>query len=104
MYAPCVGYDHRTLVNLAPGPTRNADIDDGWQVSRRPGNETIVEDPYRFPSGFRALSDVVHSQGLKMGLYTSRTALTCQLRPGSYLHEELDVETYCSDFAVDYVK
>jgi alpha-galactosidase len=42
-------------------------IDDCWQVQRL-SNGTIVPDPARFPSGMRALSDFVHSKGLKFGL------------------------------------
>jgi alpha-galactosidase len=77
-------------------------IDDGWQVSRMQ-NGTIVEDPVRFPSGMRALAAGVHSRGLRFGLYTSQTALTCQKRPGSYSYEAIDIERYC-DWGVDYIK
>ena len=49
-------------------------IDDCWQVERLP-NGTIVPDPARFPSGMRALSDYVHSQGLKFGLVSTHSLL-----------------------------
>jgi alpha-galactosidase len=40
-------------------------IDDCWQVART-DNGTIIPDPTRFPSGMRALTDYVHSKGLKV--------------------------------------
>jgi hypothetical protein len=80
----------------------NINIDDGWQVSRM-GNGTIVEDPVRFPSGMRALAVGVQSRGLRFGLYTSQTSLTCQQRPGSYKYEAIDIERYC-DLGLDYIK
>lgn len=77
-------------------------IDDGWQVARM-SNGSIVEDPVRFPSSMRALAAAVHARGLRFGLYTSATSLTCQRRPGSYGFEAVDVERYCY-FDIDYIK
>ena len=77
-------------------------IDDGWQVSRM-DNGTIVEDPAKFPSGMFALSAAVHARGLKFGLYTAQTALTCQGRPASYMHEAVDVARWCA-WSLDYIK
>ena len=62
---------------------------------QRTANGTIVADPTRFPSGMRALSDYVHSKGLRFGLYTARGSGTCQGRPGSLDHEYIDAATYC---------
>src|SRR4051812_48956339 len=39
-------------------------IDDCWQVARD-GEGNIVPDPKRFPHGMKALSNYVHSKGLK---------------------------------------
>ena len=77
-------------------------VDDGWQVAR---NSTgyIIEDPARFPSGFAALASGLHAMGLRSGLYTSATSLTCQDRPGSYGFEAQDAASYCA-FGVDYAK
>ncbi len=36
----------------------------------------------------------VHSLGLKFGLYTDRSNLTCARRPGAWGHEQGDAETY----------
>jgi alpha-galactosidase len=77
-------------------------IDDCWQVSR---NETgyIEEDPVKFPSGIRALSDKVHSLGLKFGLYSDAGLFTCQRRPGGLYHETKDAASY-KEFNIDYLK
>jgi alpha-galactosidase len=77
-------------------------IDDCWQVSRDDkGN--IVPDPRRFPSGMKALSDYVHSRGLKFGLYSDAGTATCQKRPGSKGFEEKDAQQYAA-WNVDYLK
>jgi hypothetical protein len=36
-------------------------------------------------------------------VYTAAHERTCQGRPGSYLHEELDSKLFC-DFRVDFLK
>eukprot|EP00040_Diaphanoeca_grandis_P027821 m.159215 g.159215 ORF g.159215 m.159215 type:complete len:969 (-) comp31127_c1_seq1:249-3155(-) len=77
-------------------------IDDCWQVARD-ANGRIIEDPVRFPSGIKALTDYVHSKGLKFGLYTARGSGTCQGRPGSLNYELIDAATYC-DWGIDYIK
>ncbi|KAJ3003789.1 UNVERIFIED_CONTAM: hypothetical protein HDU68_005499, partial [Siphonaria sp. JEL0065] len=77
-------------------------VDDCWQSSR---NESgfIKEDPTAFPSGMRALSDYVHSKGLKFGLYSSAGLQTCEGRPGGLHHEIQDAQTYAS-WKIDYFK
>ena len=77
-------------------------IDDCWQVARD-AKGVIVADSTRFPDGIKPLADYVHSKGLKFGIYTDAGRLTCQRRPGSYGHEELDAKTY-AQWGVDYVK
>jgi alpha-galactosidase len=57
-------------------------LDDCWQISRD-DDGYIQEDPDAFPSGIPALSDYVHSLGLKFGLYSDAGTNTCQRRPGS---------------------
>ena len=51
----------------------------------------------------RALSDYVHSKGLKFGLYTAKGTTTPQKRPGACQHEKIDAQTYC-DWNLDYLK
>jgi alpha-galactosidase len=77
-------------------------IDDCWQVDRGQDGR-IVPDPERFPSGMKALADYVHNAGLKFGVYTDVGPQTCQGRPGSLGHEEVDAQTY-AEWGVDYVK
>ncbi len=77
-------------------------IDDCWQVARTPQG-VIIADSVRFPHGIKALADYVHGKGLKFGIYTDAGRQTCEGRPGSYQHEEIDAKTYAS-WGVDYVK
>jgi len=77
-------------------------LDDCWQVSRDEQGY-IEEDREAFPSGMAALSDYVHSLGLKFGLYSDAGTLTCQGRPGSLGFESQDAETY-SRWKIDYLK
>jgi alpha-galactosidase len=77
-------------------------IDDCWQV-KRDEKGRIVPDPERFSSGMKALADYVHGKGLKFGLYSDAGTGTCEKRPGSKEHEELDAKTY-AEWGVDYLK
>ena len=78
-------------------------LDDCWQVDRDKNTSIIIEDPNNFPSGMKALSDYVHSKGLKFGLYSDAGFATCQGRPGSLGYEEIDAKTYAK-WEVDYLK
>ena len=77
-------------------------IDDCWQVARDDNGE-LVPDPERFPSGIKALSDYVHSRGLKFGIYSCAGDMTCQNRPGSRGYEFQDARTFAK-WGVDYLK
>jgi len=77
-------------------------IDDCWQVTRD-DNGNIVADPQRFPSGIKALTDYVHSKGLKFGLYSDAGTKTCAGRPGSQGHEFQDALQYAR-WGADYLK
>ncbi len=70
---------------------------------QRSRNGTINYDPTRFPGGLKSLADYIHMKGLKFGVYTAQREFTCQRRPGSWLHEAIDVEKYC-EWGVDYLK
>jgi len=78
-------------------------IDDGWMAPARDSNGNLVSDPNKFPSGIKALADYVHSKGLKFGIYEDRGHLTCQQLPGSFQHEQADINTFAS-WGVDYIK
>ncbi|HEX5180807.1 MAG TPA: glycoside hydrolase family 27 protein [Gemmatimonadaceae bacterium] len=77
-------------------------IDDCWQVARD-ANGVLVADSTRFPHGIKSLADYVHAKGLLFGIYTDAGTNTCQGRPGTLGHEDLDARTF-ADWGVDYVK
>jgi alpha-galactosidase len=51
----------------------------------------------------KALSDYIHSKGLKFGIYSSHGLRTCAKHEGSYGHEQQDPESYAK-WGVDYLK
>lgn len=77
-------------------------IDDCWH-GRRDKDGFITANATKFPSGIKALSDYVHSRGLKFGIYSDAGALTCGKQPGSQGHEYQDALTYAR-WGVDYLK
>jgi alpha-galactosidase len=75
-------------------------IDDTWQGQRdAQGN---IQANSKFPD-MKALSDYVHSKGLKIGIYSSPGPTTCAKYEGSYGHEEQDAKTYAA-WGMDYLK
>jgi alpha-galactosidase len=80
-------------------------LDDCWAYSRNESGH-IIEDPNTFPSGMAALSDYVHSLGLKFGIYSDAGTHTCAIspkRPGSLGFETQDAQTY-AEWNVDLLK
>jgi len=77
-------------------------IDDCWH-GMRDSLGFIHPDAKRFPNGIKALSDYVHSKGLKFGIYSDAGNQTCGGRPGSRGHEYQDAITY-AQWGVDYLK
>jgi hypothetical protein len=76
-------------------------IDDGWEsAGRLPNGEIAAND--KFPD-MVALSDYIHSKGLKFGIYSSPGPKTCGGYLGSLDHEEQDIKTY-EKWGVDYLK
>ena len=78
-------------------------LDDGCykdhRVDGRLSNEEV-----KFPSGFRALSDYVHSKGLKFGMYNDiGTNLCAGAEVGTCGHEAEDAENYL-EWGVDFLK
>jgi alpha-galactosidase len=51
----------------------------------------------------KALSDYVHSKGIKLGIYSSPGPKTCAGYEGSFQHEEQDAKTWAS-WGIDYLK
>lgn len=79
-------------------------IDDCWSKRERdPQTGKIVPDEEKFPNGMRAVSDYVHSKGLKFGMYSCAGTRTCADYPGSFDHEYLDAETF-AEYGVDFLK
>ncbi len=87
-------------------------IDDYWETKPGSDDSTLIGKPRdkegniipnkRFPD-MKALADFIHSNGLKMGIYSSPGPLTCGGCIGSLGHEENDAEQY-GRWGVDYLK
>ena len=88
------------------------DIDDCWMNApsnhdpRRVGplrdaQGNIV--PNRYFPDMNALTEYIHSKGLKAGIYTSPGPLTCGGFCGSYQHEAQDAKQFC-DWGFDFLK
>lgn len=77
-------------------------IDDCWHGTRDAAGN-IQPDSRRFPSGMKALSDYVHSKGLKLGIYSDAGSKTCGGYPGGRGHEYQDAIVYAS-WGIDYLK
>jgi len=75
-------------------------IDDSWEGKR--DAKGVIHSNEKFPD-MKALADYVHSQGLRLGIYSSPGPTTCAGFEGSYGHEEQDAQTY-ADWGVDYLK
>jgi alpha-galactosidase len=75
-------------------------IDDTWEGKR--DAKGVIHTNEKFPD-MKALSDYVHSKGLKLGIYSSPGAQTCAHFEGSLGHEEQDAQTY-ADWGIDYLK
>ena len=77
-------------------------IDDCWH-GERDAKGFIHPNAEHFPSGMKALSDYVHSKGLKLGIYSDAGWKTCGGRPGSRGYEFQDAQTY-AEWGIDYLK
>lgn len=79
-------------------------IDDCWsEMERDPVTHKLVPSKEKFPHGMKALSDYVHSKGLKFGMYSCTGVKTCAGYPGSFDHEFLDAKTF-AEWGVDFLK
>lgn len=78
-------------------------IDDCWAERERDKNGRMVPDPAKFPHGMKAVSDYVHSRGLKFGMYSCSGHMTCAGFPGSFDYEFIDAQTF-AEWGVDYLK
>ncbi|XP_055836467.1 alpha-N-acetylgalactosaminidase [Episyrphus balteatus] len=78
-------------------------VDDCWLEKSRGPQGQLVPDRRRFPSGMKALSDYIHSRGLKFGIYEDFGNYTCAGYPGIIGYQRLDADLF-ADWNVDYVK
>ena len=76
-------------------------IDDAWEAEERAPDGRIVPNG-KFPD-IKGLGDWLHSNGLKMGIYSSPGDRTCGGHLGTLDHELQDAETW-SEWGVDYLK
>ncbi|WP_271898537.1 NPCBM/NEW2 domain-containing protein [Candidatus Phyllobacterium onerii] len=77
-------------------------LDDCWEGKSRDKNGKPTTND-KFPSGIKSLAEKIHAKGLKIGIYTSFGAVTCQNYFGSAGYEEIDAKTY-AEWGIDYVK
>ncbi len=87
-------------------------IDDCWSIKPGAKDPSLEGEPrdasgrvnsnQRFPD-MKALTDYIHSKGLKAGIYTSPGPKTCAGHIGAYQHEELDVQRFV-EWGFDFLK
>jgi alpha-galactosidase len=75
-------------------------IDDGWQGKRDANG--LLQPNAKFPD-MKALTDYIHSKGLKIGIYSSQGPRTCAGYEGSYGHVAQDAKTIAA-WGFDYLK
>lgn len=87
-------------------------IDDGWSIKPR-SKDVKLTGPERDEAGkinpnakfpdMRALTEYIHSKGLKAGIYTSPGPLTCAGYVATYEHELLDAQRFV-EWGFDFLK
>jgi alpha-galactosidase len=87
-------------------------IDDCWEIKpdatepqlqgEQRDKNGMINTNKKFPD-MKALSDYVHSDGLKLGIYSSPGPLTCAGFTASYGHEESDAQQLAL-WGIDYLK
>jgi alpha-N-acetylgalactosaminidase len=77
-------------------------IDDCWPEMQRDGEDRLVSDKTRFPSGMKSLSDYLHSKNLKLGTYNDMGTKTCGGYPGECKDENCTLPGYMSIDADTY--
>ena len=76
---------------------------DSPREQRDAATGALQVDETKFPNGFTPLTKLAHSLGLKIGIYTSVSAVTCGGFAGSLHHEELDAATFV-EWGFDFIK
>jgi alpha-galactosidase len=75
-------------------------IDDTWELGRDSNGNLLPNK--KFPD-MKALADYVHSEGLKLGIYSSPGPKTCAGYEGSFGHVRQDAATFAG-WGIDYLK
>jgi hypothetical protein len=78
-------------------------LDDCIVEKARDASGRLVADRTRFPSGFRALGDYLHTRNISFGFYTAVSDTTCGGYPGSRGSEAVDAASF-AEWGVDYLK
>lgn len=87
-------------------------IDDGF-FGGRDEDGCLLSHPDRFPNGMKALSDYIHSKGLKAGIYSDAGINTCASYwdkdtigsgMGLYGHEWADLNLMLKEWNYDFIK
>ncbi|KIY47914.1 glycoside hydrolase family 27 protein [Fistulina hepatica ATCC 64428] len=91
-------------LGLADVGYKYMNIDDCYSEKERNEEGDIVAHHGRFPSGMRAVTDEIHSLGLKAGIYSCAGWYTCQMYPGSFNNEERDAKLFQEDWGFDLLK
>ncbi|MNK16835.1 Alpha-galactosidase A precursor [compost metagenome] len=87
-------------------------VDDGY-FGGRDVEGNLYEDRSKFPNGMRALSNYIHSKGLKAGLYSEGGKNTCGsiwdkdpkgIGVGMYGHEREDATLFFKTWNFDFIK
>lgn len=87
-------------------------IDDGYFGGRDKNGELLAH-PVRFPNGMKAVSDYIHSKGLKAGIYSDAGINTCASYwdkdsigsgMGLYGHEARDLQRMLKEWNYDFIK
>ena len=78
-------------------------LDDGCYKSERVDGKLSNEN-IKFPSGFKSLSDYIHSKGLLFGMYNDiGTNLCAGAAVGTAGYEDVDAQSYV-DWGIDFIK
>lgn len=91
---------------------RFINIDDGY-FGGRDASGKLFANAKKFPSGMKALTDYIHSKGLKAGIYTDAGKNTCGsiydkdtlgIGVGIYGHVEQDCHLFLREWGYDFLK
>lgn len=78
-------------------------LDDGCYLPKRVDG-LLTNEPVKFPSGYKAMADYVHSHGLKFGMYNDIGPKLCSgAEVGTCGYEDVDAKLY-KEWDIDYIK